>query len=237
MLWSGQHEQATGCGSGSSGCNAASEPALPVLQAPRDAQRSGPRPQGVRWYCARSKSCLTPPNCASALALSCGRSGPAGGQRSRAAAGRHQRGCGGRRSNCCWAERYSFPMPTKRPAGVTTPRMGRSDAHGERVRARHVLFAVTPGVDVNALRRRAEVCPLEGRNTTPKEPVDDDVLTRAASANSNCPSGENVGQLDWVRREDCAPECARELFGHTYCSRLRKREAAIQLASVEGPLL
>ena len=31
-------------------------------------------------------------------------------------------------------------------------------AIGERVRLRHILFAVTPGVDVDALRKRAEAC-------------------------------------------------------------------------------
>ena len=36
-------------------------------------------------------------------------------------------------------------------------------AVGERVLARHILFAVTPGVDVNALRKRAEGCLVEVR--------------------------------------------------------------------------
>jgi len=36
-------------------------------------------------------------------------------------------------------------------------------AVGERVRVRHVLFAVTPGVDVDALRKRAEDCLLDLR--------------------------------------------------------------------------
>ena len=40
-------------------------------------------------------------------------------------------------------------------------------AVGERVRLRHVLFAVTPGVDVNALRQRAEACLLDVRCAAP----------------------------------------------------------------------
>jgi peptidyl-prolyl cis-trans isomerase C len=40
-------------------------------------------------------------------------------------------------------------------------------AVGERVQLRHVLFAVTPGVDVNALRQRAEACLLDVRCATP----------------------------------------------------------------------
>jgi peptidyl-prolyl cis-trans isomerase C len=82
---------------------------------------------------------------------------------------------------------------------------------GERVRARHILFAVTPGVDVTALRRRAESTLLEVRcfdgSASP---------TFAASAGqlSNCPSGRSGGDLGWLRADDCAPEFARELFGH-----------------------
>ena len=35
----------------------------------------------------------------------------------------------------------------------------------------------------------------------------------AARSTSNCPSGAEGGELGWLRREDCAPEFARELFG------------------------
>ena len=87
-------------------------------------------------------------------------------------------------------------------------------ARGERVRARHVLFAVTPGVDINALRQRAEACLLDVRSATPQEQAAGDRFAAAASASSNCPSGAQGGQLGWLRIEDCAPEFARELFGH-----------------------
>ena len=87
-------------------------------------------------------------------------------------------------------------------------------AVGERVRARHVLFAVTPGVDVNALRQRAEACLLDVRNTTPEERVAGDRFAAAAAAASNCPSGARGGELGWLTAQDCAPEFARELFGH-----------------------
>ena len=82
---------------------------------------------------------------------------------------------------------------------------------GERVRARHILFAVTPGVDVVALRKRAEPVFL-GVRCHDGEPA-----TRFADAArqwSNCPSGKHGGDLGWVTRADCAPEFARELFGH-----------------------
>ena len=80
---------------------------------------------------------------------------------------------------------------------------------GERVRMRHVLFAVTPGVDVKLLRQRAEGVVLDLRC------ADDDGARFAAAAGqwSNCPSGQEGGDLGWLSAEDCAPEFAREVFG------------------------
>jgi peptidyl-prolyl cis-trans isomerase C len=83
-------------------------------------------------------------------------------------------------------------------------------AVGERVQVRHVLFAVTPGVDVNALRRRAEGCLLDLRCATSEG---EDRFAIAAAATSNCPSGADGGALGWLTREDCAPEFARDVFG------------------------
>ena len=82
---------------------------------------------------------------------------------------------------------------------------------GERVRVRHILFAVTPGVDVVALRKRAEPIYLEVRCHDGKG---SDSFPAAARKWSNCPSGEQGGQLGWLTSTDCAPEFARELFGH-----------------------
>ena len=82
---------------------------------------------------------------------------------------------------------------------------------GERVRVRHILFAVTPGIDVVALRKRAEACLLDvrchDRNAS-------DSFGTSARELSNCPSGEQGGELGWLSADDCAPEFARELFGH-----------------------
>ncbi|MGH1361539.1 MAG: peptidylprolyl isomerase [Burkholderiaceae bacterium] len=83
-------------------------------------------------------------------------------------------------------------------------------AIGERVQARHVLFAVTPGVDVAALRQRAEACLVELRC---EKPGSDAKFPQAAASLSNCPSGEAGGSLGWLTESDCAPEFARELFG------------------------
>ena len=89
------------------------------------------------------------------------------------------------------------------------------DAHparwrnGDRAQVRHVLFAVTPGVDVRKLRDRAEALLLEVRCHRDGEA---DCFAARAAELSNCPSGAQGGSLGWLRREDCAPEFARELF-------------------------
>ena len=82
---------------------------------------------------------------------------------------------------------------------------------GERVHLRHVLFAVTPGMNVVKLRNRAEACLLDVRC---HDGTSNDAFARAARELSNCPSGEQGGDLDWLMPADCAPEFARELFGH-----------------------
>jgi peptidyl-prolyl cis-trans isomerase C len=83
-------------------------------------------------------------------------------------------------------------------------------AVGERVQARHVLFAVTPGIDVAALRQRAEACLLDLRC---QDSGAADRFGEVARSTSNCPSGADGGELGWLEAGDCAPEFARELFG------------------------
>lgn len=79
---------------------------------------------------------------------------------------------------------------------------------GEGVRARHILFAVTPGVDVAALRRHAEQALLDLR-------AGPQAFALRARELSNCPSGAQGGDLGWLSREDCAPEFAQELFAQS----------------------
>ncbi len=91
------------------------------------------------------------------------------------------------------------------------------DAHqnqfqsGERVHARHILFAVTPGVDVVELRKRAEAALLDARCRDTGGP---DKFAELAARLSNCPSSTTGGDLGWLTTADCAPEFARELFAH-----------------------
>ena len=88
-----------------------------------------------------------------------------------------------------------------------------SYSSGEKVKARHILFAVTPGVDVAALRQRAETALLEVRCHDGS--AADSRFDHAAGTLSNCPSGAEGGHLGWLVATDCAPEFAKEIFGHT----------------------
>lgn len=83
---------------------------------------------------------------------------------------------------------------------------------GERVRVRHILFAVTPGVDVAVLRKHAEPIFLDLRCHDGRSAEN---FAEAARKWSNCPSGERGGDLGWLGTGDCAPEFARELFGRS----------------------
>jgi len=83
-------------------------------------------------------------------------------------------------------------------------------AIGERARVRHILFGVTPGVDVVALRKRAEATLLDVRC---HDGNGGDAFAEAARTLSNCPSGAEGGDLGTLTAEDCAPEFAREIFG------------------------
>jgi peptidyl-prolyl cis-trans isomerase C len=85
-----------------------------------------------------------------------------------------------------------------------------SYATGERVNARHILFAVTDGVDIVALRNRAETTLLDVRCHDGSE----NKFAQAAGEQSNCPSGAEGGNLGWLAAADCAPEFAKEIFGH-----------------------
>jgi peptidyl-prolyl cis-trans isomerase C len=82
-------------------------------------------------------------------------------------------------------------------------------ARGERLSLRHVLFAVTPGVDVKALRLRAEALLLDLRCADAAS----DAFAVAAGRWSNCPTGAIGGDLGWVTRDECAQEFAQQVFG------------------------
>jgi peptidyl-prolyl cis-trans isomerase C len=102
-------------------------------------------------------------------------------------------------------------------AEVTTPEPGEDEcrrfhaAHPERftsgdlVAARHILFAVTPGTPVSALRARAERALAELR-------ADPSAFEERARELSNCPSGAQGGRLGQFGRGEMVPEFDRAVF-------------------------
>ncbi|MDP4078257.1 peptidylprolyl isomerase [Acidovorax sp. A1169] len=79
---------------------------------------------------------------------------------------------------------------------------------GQALHVRHILFAVTPGVPVNALAQRAEAALLE----LSRQGVSIDRFAQLANELSNCPSSAQGGDLGWITPQDCAPELAKALF-------------------------
>ncbi|MFO7189095.1 MAG: peptidylprolyl isomerase [Pseudomonadota bacterium] len=80
---------------------------------------------------------------------------------------------------------------------------------GDLVAARHILFALTPGTPVEALRRKAEETLAEVR----ANPERFEVLAQQLS---NCPSGQQGGNLGQVTRGECVPEFDHALFESNY---------------------
>jgi peptidyl-prolyl cis-trans isomerase C len=76
---------------------------------------------------------------------------------------------------------------------------------GDLVHARHILFQITPQVNVPQIRARAE----ETLNTLLAEP---NRFTELAAELSNCPSGEQGGNLGQIGRGDMVPEFEAALF-------------------------
>ncbi len=100
---------------------------------------------------------------------------------------------------------------------VTTPEPGEDecrryyDAHkqefrsGDLVNARHILFQVTPSVNVPEIRARAEQT-LRALLAEPER------FAALAAELSNCPSGRQGGNLGQLGRGDTVPEFERALF-------------------------
>lgn len=108
-------------------------------------------------------------------------------------------------------------------AAVVSPEPGESECRryfdankgrfivGQALHVRHILFAVTPGVNVHALSQRAEAALLQ----LIRKDVPAGRFEALAAELSNCPSSAQGGDLGWVTPEDCAPELANELFYQT----------------------
>lgn len=77
---------------------------------------------------------------------------------------------------------------------------------GDLVEARHILFAITPGTPVMALREHAERV-LAGLKAAPGE------FVARAQELSNCPSGQPGGNLGQFGRGEMVPEFDAAVFG------------------------
>lgn len=102
---------------------------------------------------------------------------------------------------------------------------------GQALHVRHILFAVTPGVNVHALSQHAEKALLE----LSRKGVAEGRFAELAAELSNCPSNAEGGDLGWLTPEDCAPELAKELFFQTDSSGSTERPAEAAPGSANGP--
>jgi peptidyl-prolyl cis-trans isomerase C len=76
---------------------------------------------------------------------------------------------------------------------------------GDLVHARHILFQVTPGVRIPEIRARAE-------QTLAEVLAEPDHFASLARELSNCPSGQQDGNLGQIGRGDTVPEFEQALF-------------------------
>jgi peptidyl-prolyl cis-trans isomerase C len=82
-------------------------------------------------------------------------------------------------------------------------------ASGELAFARHILFQVTPGAPVPAIRAKAEL-------TLAALAKDPSKFEQVAGELSNCPSGQQGGNLGQLGRGDTVPEFEQALFNGAY---------------------
>jgi peptidyl-prolyl cis-trans isomerase C len=102
-------------------------------------------------------------------------------------------------------EEVQVPTPTEAECRRNYETHRKEFQSGDLVHARHILFQVTPGVDVAQLRTRAEETLAE----LLREPERFDAAARELS---NCPSGQQGGNLGQIGRGDTVPEFERALF-------------------------
>lgn len=77
--------------------------------------------------------------------------------------------------------------------------------NGELVHARHILFQITPGAPVGAIRSVAEAMLTELR-------AHPELFSERARDKSNCPSAAQDGQLGQLQRGSTVPEFERAIF-------------------------
>jgi peptidyl-prolyl cis-trans isomerase C len=103
------------------------------------------------------------------------------------------------------AEEVQVPSPTEMECRRHYETHLKDFQSGDLVYARHILFQVTPLVRVPEIRARAERTLAEVLATP-------DRLSALARELSNCPSGQQDGNLGQIGRGDTVPEFERALF-------------------------
>jgi len=102
-----------------------------------------------------------------------------------------------------------IPEPTEAECRKYYAANAKLFVNGDLVAARHILFQVTPGAPVNALRAKAELTLSELLRTP-------DRFEALARECSNCPSAEQGGNLGQIQRGETVPEFERVLFDGTW---------------------
>src|SRR5215469_5460954 len=97
------------------------------------------------------------------------------------------------------------PTPTEEECRRYYEAHPREFESGDLVHARHILFQVTPAVRIPEIRARAE----QTLNELLREP---ERFAAVAAEMSNCPSGQQGGNLGQIGRGDTVPEFERALF-------------------------
>jgi peptidyl-prolyl cis-trans isomerase C len=103
------------------------------------------------------------------------------------------------------ADEVSVPSPTEAECRRYYDNHLADFRSGDLVHARHILFQITPSVSVPEIRARAERALSELL-------ADPDQFAAVARELSNCPSGQQGGNLGQIGRGDTVPEFERALF-------------------------
>jgi peptidyl-prolyl cis-trans isomerase C len=103
------------------------------------------------------------------------------------------------------AREVAVPVPTEAECRRYYEQHPSEFESGDLIHARHILFQVTPRVDVAEIRAHAE----STLNTLLREPAR---FAELAAELSNCPSGQHGGNLGQIGRGDTVPEFEQALF-------------------------
>ena len=104
------------------------------------------------------------------------------------------------------ADEVSVPEPTEEECRHWYEANRQRFRSGDLVHARHILFQVTPGAPVPAIRSLAESMLRELR-------AHPELFEARAKEHSNCPSGASGGNLGQLQRGETVPEFEKAVFG------------------------